>query len=82
MEDSKPAATPMSTSARLTTDDLEDNTTIHHMKINRKEVSYPSIVGSLMYAMLGTHPDLAYMVGTLGRYSASPKKCHWEAVNQ
>ena len=82
MDDSKPAAMPMSSSIRLTADDPEDNTIIHQMNINGKVVSYPSVVGSLMYAMLGTRPDLAYTVGNMGCYSASPKKCHWEAAKR
>lgn len=35
-----------------------------------------------MYAMLATRPDLAYTVGVLGRYSANPKKCHWELAKR
>ena len=33
-----------------------------------------------MYLMLGTCPDLAFSVGTLSCFSASPKTCHWEAA--
>jgi hypothetical protein len=35
-----------------------------------------------MYAMLGTRPDLAYVVGVLGRYSAEPKDLHWQAAKR
>ena len=31
-----------------------------------------------MYAMLGTRPDIAFLVGVLGRFAAAPKKHHWE----
>jgi hypothetical protein len=67
----------MSHSACVTTGDPDDNTVVLKMVWNGKRVTYPMIVGSLMYAMLGTHPDLAYTVGVLGQYSASPKACHW-----
>ncbi len=37
-------------------------------------------VGSLMYAVLGTRPDLAYPVGLLGRFASDPSEIHWEGV--
>jgi hypothetical protein len=33
-----------------------------------KLVPYASAVGSLMYAQVRTHPDLAFVIGMLGRY--------------
>ncbi|GAA5949431.1 hypothetical protein JCM21900_004061 [Sporobolomyces salmonicolor] len=41
---------------------------------------YLQAVGSLMYAMLGTRPDLAHSVGVLGRFSSRPSPVHWAAV--
>ena len=43
---------------------------------------YQSAVGSLMYLMLGTRPDLAYAVSVVSRYSASPTVCHWTAAKR
>ena len=43
-------------------------------------VSYASAVGSLMYAMVCTRPDLAYAVSTVTRFMSNPEKQHWEAV--
>ncbi|KAJ9566010.1 hypothetical protein OSB04_001976 [Centaurea solstitialis] len=43
-------------------------------------VSYSSAVGSLMYAMICTRPDLAYAVSMVSRYMANPGKEHWKAV--
>lgn len=56
--------------------------TMHTAVIDNVEVSYASVVGSLMYAMLGTRPDLAYVVGLLGRYTAAPKAAHWEVAKR
>jgi Reverse transcriptase (RNA-dependent DNA polymerase) len=42
--------------------------------------SYQSTVGSLMYAMIGTRPDLAYAVGVLSQFSANPGAAHWNAL--
>ena len=82
MRDSKPMWTLMVTSSRLTAEDPESNATIADMEIGGKRVSYSSVVGSLMYAMMGTRPDIAYAVGVLGRFSANPKRHHWTAAKQ
>ena len=34
------------------------------------------LVGSLMYAMLGTRPDLAYAVSTLSKFNSEPAEEH------
>ena len=43
-------------------------------------VPYASAVGSLMYAMVCTRPDITHAVGVVSRYMANPGKKHWEAV--
>ena len=43
-------------------------------------VPYASAVGSLMYAMVCTRPDIAHAVGVVSRYMVNPGKEHWEAV--
>lgn len=45
-----------------------------------RKVPYSSAVGSLMYAMVGSRPDLAYAVGLVCRYMSKPGKEHWLAV--
>ena len=44
------------------------------------KVPYASAVGSLMYAMVCTRPDIAHAVGVLSRYTNNPRKEHWMAV--
>ena len=41
---------------------------------------YASVVGSLMYAMLCTRPDICYEVGVVSRYQSDPGVEHWTAV--
>lgn len=36
--------------------------------------------GLLMYAMLGSHPDIAFAVGTISKHSATPGPQHWKAL--
>ncbi|RVW64151.1 Retrovirus-related Pol polyprotein from transposon TNT 1-94 [Vitis vinifera] len=45
-----------------------------------KSVPYSSMVGSLMYAMVCTRPDLAFAVSVVSRFMSNPGKAHWEAV--
>jgi hypothetical protein len=43
-------------------------------------VPYSSVVGSLMYAMVCTRPDIAHAVGVVRRYMKNLGKEHWEAI--
>jgi hypothetical protein len=44
------------------------------------KVPYSSTVGSLMYTMVCTRPDIAHAVGVVSRYMNNLGKEHWEAV--
>ena len=80
MEDVRPSLTPLDPNTRLSaTNELDSIST------TKKEVSlelYQSAVGSLMYAMLGTRPDLAYAVGLVSQFNHSPRWEHWVAVKR
>jgi hypothetical protein len=43
-------------------------------------VPYASAVGSMMYAMVCTRPDISQAVSVVSRYMANPSKEHWQAV--
>ena len=50
-------------------------------ELERKDMerfSYALAIGSLMYAQVCTRPDIAYIVGTLGRYLSNPSMDHWK----
>jgi hypothetical protein len=47
-----------------------------------KVVSYASAVGSLIYAQIYTHPDLAFVTEMLARYQKNPGKPHWDGVEK
>jgi hypothetical protein len=47
-----------------------------------KTVPYTSCVGSLIYAQVCTHPDLAFVTGMLGRYQKNSDKSHWDGVKK
>ena len=43
-------------------------------------VPYANAIGSLMYAMVCTRPDISHTVGVVSRYMHNPGKDHWQAV--
>ena len=64
---------------------LEPNSSLH--KGTPEEAlddisKYQSIVGSLMYAALGTRPDLAFPVMVLSQYSSCPTEAHLTAAKR
>jgi hypothetical protein len=78
-EDLKPVSLPMETSIRLTSAQSPSTTQeIAHMR----NIPYQEAVGSLMYASLGTRPDITYAVQTVSRFSKNPGQPHWEAVKR
>ncbi|RDX84971.1 hypothetical protein CR513_33902, partial [Mucuna pruriens] len=77
MKDTKPVSSPLGGQFRLTKEmcpsSEEEKKKIH-------VVPYSSAVGSLMYAMVCTGPDIAHAIGVVSRFLANPGKEHWEAV--
>ncbi|XP_073051273.1 secreted RxLR effector protein 161-like [Primulina eburnea] len=51
---------------------------IHEMS----KVPYFSAIGSLMYAMMCTCPDICYAMGLVSRYQSNPRRRHWSAVKK
>ena len=47
-------------------------------KAEMMKVPYASVVGSLMYAMVCTRPDIGYAVGVVSRFMSNPGKEHLE----
>src|SRR5262249_29170043 len=72
MQDSKPVKTPMQNSLKL------KKLTPEEPRCNQKQ--YQQAIGSLMYAMIGSRPDIAYAISSLSQYSCDPSESHWKAV--
>ena len=45
-----------------------------------KTIPYASAIGSLMYVMLCTRPDICYSIGIVSRYQSNPGREHWTVV--
>ena len=54
-------------------------TTAEHRE-KMKDVPYASAIGSIMYAMLCTRPDVCLAISIVGRYQSNPGVDHWTAV--
>ncbi len=44
------------------------------------KIPYASAIGSIMYAMLCTRPDVSYALSMTSRYQVDPGECHWTTV--
>ena len=77
MENAKAVSTPLPSHLKLTkemcpkTQDKEDK---------MSKVPYASAIGSSMYAMVCTRPDIAHVVGVVSRYMSHLGIEHWNAV--
>ncbi|KAE8696421.1 GDSL esterase/lipase APG [Hibiscus syriacus] len=49
-------------------------------RVYMAKVPYANAVGSLMYAMVCTRPDISQAVGVVSRYMNDPGEGHWQAV--
>ena len=79
LQDVKPATTPLSSGIRLTQDDCPAT---DEEKEDMANVLYASLVGALMYAAIGTRPDIAFAVGALSRFLSNPGRRHWNEAKR
>ena len=76
MLDCNPRSTPADSNAHLTAEMSPSDT---H---NRDLPPYREAVGTLMYCMLATRPDISFDVGRSAQFNNNPGKAHWEAVKR
>ena len=77
MDKAKTVSTPLAPhfklSAELSPQSDEEKQQMSH-------IPYSSAVGSVMYAMVCTRPDISHAVSVVSRYMSCPGKEHWQAV--
>ena len=44
------------------------------------KIPYASAIGSIMYTILCTRPDVSYVLSTMSRYQSDPGESHWTTV--
>lgn len=77
MEKAKPVKTPIGIHFKLksaTDKELKEQSEA------MSKVPYANVMGSVMYMMIGTRPDIAYAVGMVTRFMGNPIREHWIAV--
>ncbi len=77
MHDSKKGLLPMSPGTFLSKTQ-SPKTADEQKKMN--EVPYASAIGSIMYAMICTRPDVSFALSVTSRYQSCPGESHWIAV--
>ena len=73
MQDCKPISTPFPINFKLSSS-MSPSNEAERMKMSR--VPYASAVGSLMFAMIFTRPDIAQAVRAVSRYMANHGREH------
>lgn len=77
MAESNPTRVPMAPTARLA-----PNKQRRDGASNNAQFPYREAVGSLMWAVVGTRPDLAYVTNALSQHNENPTARHWGAVKR
>nr|KAJ0218783.1 hypothetical protein LSAT_V11C300120880 [Lactuca sativa] len=71
-ENRSPVSTPIDPSLKL----------LPNKESPVSQLEYSRDIGCLMYAMISTRPDIAYVMGRLSRYTSNPSSHHWQAVSR
>ena len=65
MEKAKPVVTPLANHLMLSS---KQSSTYGNKKEEMHKVPYASVVGSLMYAMVCTRPNITHAIGVVSRF--------------
>ncbi|KAK4384556.1 Retrovirus-related Pol polyprotein from transposon TNT 1-94 [Sesamum angolense] len=77
MENAKTTPVPLAAHFQLSKEQSpKTESETEHMK----SVPYSNAIGSVMYLMVSTRPDIAYAVSCLSRYMSNAGLPHWEAL--
>ena len=74
LTDTNTVSTPADCNVKLVKDD--------HVSKPTDQVEYRSMVGSLLYIAMGTHPDIAQEVGAVSKFCSNPSEAHKTAVKR
>ena len=77
MSEAKKGFLPLSHGIRLS-ETQSPSTSDERSRMSR--IPYASAIGSIMYAMICTRPDVAFAISLTSRYQANPGESHWAAV--
>ena len=78
MNETKPVSTLLGIHFKLS---KEQSPKTEEERDHMSKVPYASAIGSLMYVMVCTRPNIAHVMGIVSRFMSRPGKQHCEAVN-
>ncbi|XP_074353023.1 secreted RxLR effector protein 161-like [Apium graveolens] len=70
--DCSPISTPLDPSIKL----------LPNKGVAVSQLKYSRAIGSLMYAMISTRPEIAYVVGKLSKYTSKQSSHHWQTLSR
>ncbi|CAL5378709.1 unnamed protein product [Camellia sinensis] len=70
-KDTKPVSTPLANHFKLSKSSCPSST---KEREEMETIPYSSAIGSLMYEMVSTRPDIAHAVGVVSRFLSNPRK--------
>jgi ATP-binding cassette subfamily B (MDR/TAP) protein 1 len=79
MDAYNPVATPLEAGAKLS---KKQSPSLEKEESEMANIPYRRAVGSLMYCMVGTRPNIATAVGVVARYLNNPRLAHWQVVKK
>jgi hypothetical protein len=79
MQDSKGTSIPLDPNVKLSKAQEANSS---QDKESMASIPYRQAIGSIMYAMVGTRPDLSVAVGKLSQFMQNPGFEHWNAVKK
>jgi hypothetical protein len=77
LQDSKKGFLPMSHGVKLS---RTQGPSTREDQERMSKIPYASAIGSIMYAMICTRPDVSFALSMTSRYQSDPGESHWTAV--
>ncbi|XP_042006046.1 secreted RxLR effector protein 161-like [Salvia splendens] len=77
MSSSKPVSVPLSQQFKLSANQSPQN---EDQRREMDKIPYANIVGSIMYTMVCTRPDISHAISVASTYMADPGLEHWHAL--
>ena len=80
INEAKPVSTPLGSHFKLSKEQSPKTKKKKKERDHMSKVPYVSAIGSLMYAIVCTRPDIAHAMGVVSRFMSRLGKQHWETV--
>jgi hypothetical protein len=79
LQDTKNTDIPLQPNQKLTKELLTEDDELRNLIDSEK---YRQAIGSLIYLMVSTRPDISYTVSVLSRFMQEPRELHWRCVKR